>query len=366
MTVYNFCAGPATLPKEVMQKAQSELINWQDTGCSVMEMSHRSKEFIAVYENAVAALKKLMDIPDNYSVLFMQGGGRGQFAAVPMNLNQGNTANYVTTGQWSSDAVDEASKFMTANEQVCRVVKNGLSSVLPFDKWTVDESADFIHFCSNETVDGIEIFESPKALKVTRNVPVVCDMSSNILSRNINVTDYDIIYAGAQKNIGPSGLSIVIINNALLKRSPNNIPSLLNYRVTQEKESMFNTPPTFAIYLSKLVFEWLLENGGVDAIEKVNKEKAALLYKAIDESNLYENRVAKENRSLMNVTFYLKDESLNDEFLAAAKERGLVALKGHRSVGGMRASIYNAMPIEGVQALTEFMKEFELQQEGKK
>lgn len=364
MTVYNFCAGPATLPPEVMHKAQHEFINWQNTGCSVMEMSHRSKEFIAVYEDAVKSLKQLMDIPDNYSVLFMQGGGRGQFAAVPLNLNQGNSANYITTGQWSSDAVAEANKFMQADEQLCRVVDNGISSVLPFEQWKINHKADFIHFCSNETVDGIEIFESPKALKVTRDVPVVADMSSNILSRKIEVTDYDIIYAGAQKNIGPSGLSIVIINNALLKRSPDNIPSLLNYRVTQEKESMFNTPPTFAIYLAKLVFEWLLENGGVSTIEKINEQKANILYEAIDSSSLYENRVAPKNRSRMNVTFYLKDESLNDEFLSKAKQQGLVALKGHRSVGGIRASIYNAMPLEGVQTLVQFMQAFESQHKG--
>lgn len=359
MTVYNFCAGPATLPKDVMIKAQSELLNWQNTGCSVMEMSHRSPEFIAVYEEAVAALRTLMDIPETYSVLFMQGGGRGQFAAVPLNLSRGNIAHYITTGAWSADAVDEANKFTNAEEQVCRIKDADVWKVLPLSEWQTDSNADFIHYCPNETVDGIEIFESPKELKVTRNQVVVADMSSNILSRKIDVEDYDVIYAGAQKNIGPSGLSIVIVRNALLDRSPNNIPSLLNYRLTKEKDSMFNTPPTFAIYLSKLVFEWLLSNGGVEAIEKVNIQKSTLLYKTIDESSLFESRVHPNNRSRMNVTFYLTDESLEAEFLTQAKANGLVALKGHRSVGGIRASIYNAMPIEGVIALTEFMVQFE-------
>lgn len=359
MTVYNFCAGPATLPKDVMKKAQAEFLNWQETGCSVIEMSHRSSEFIDVYKSAVSGLKQLLNVPDNYSILFMQGGGRGQFAAVPMNLTLGNVGSYYTTGAWSADAVDEANKFIDAREQQCTVIENGLKRVKPMSDWSIPNKSDFLHYCPNETVDGIEIFESPNALRLNGNQVIVADMSSNILSRRINIEDYDLIYAGAQKNIGPSGMGIVIINNALLKRSPSNIPSLLNYKVTAEKESMFNTPPTFAIYLSKLVFDWLLSQGGVEKIEIENNKKAELLYRTIDNSRLYESRVHLENRSKMNVTFFLKNESLNETFLKEAKDNGLVALKGHRSVGGMRASIYNAMPYEGVEALSRFMKVFE-------
>lgn len=365
MTVYNFCAGPAMLPKEVMQKVQSELLDWQNTGCSVMEMSHRSPEFIEVYEQAVAGLKSLMKIPDDYSVLFMQGGGRGQFSSVPLNLKKNGKAHYVTTGLWSEDAVVEGNKFLTVEEQDCRVVVDGKTSILPLAEWNVSEDSDFIHYCLNETVDGIEIFESANQLLVTRDVPRVIDMSSNILSRVIDVKDYDLIYAGAQKNIGPSGMAIVIINNALLNRSSESVPTFLNYAITKAKDSMYNTPPTFAIYLSKLVFDWLQKNGGVEAIEQKNRDKAALLYQAIDNSELYENRVAEQNRSLMNVTFYLKDESLNQCFIDEAKANGIVAIEGHRSVGGMRASIYNAMPIEGVKALVEFMKTFELKHKTK-
>ena len=354
MSVYNFCAGPAMLPAEVMQQAQSEYINWNNTGCSVMELSHRSKEFIAVYEAAVASLRELLNIDDSYSVLFMHGGGRGQFAAVPMNLMNNGTASYFRTGSWSKSAVEEAQKFGSVEVQDIVTEENGLKSVTAMNKWQIATDASYMHYCPNETVDGIEIFEQPNF-----DVPVVADMSSNILSRNIDVNNYDLIYAGAQKNIGPSGLSIVIIKNELLARSPKNIPSIFNYQLTQAKDSMFNTPPTFAIYLAKLVFDWLKGKGGVTAIEQVNKQKAELLYQAIDGSSFYSNNIATHNRSRMNVPFFLADESLNEVFLKQAKDAGLLALKGHRIVGGMRASIYNAMPIEGVTTLTEFMKEFE-------
>lgn len=354
MSVYNFCAGPAMLPAEVMQQAQSEYLNWNNTGCSVMELSHRSKEFIEVYEQAIASLKQLLNIGDSHSVLFMHGGGRGQFAAVPMNLMNKGSADYFRTGSWSKSAVEEAEKFgqVRVHDIVSEI--DGQKSVLSMDQWNVDENASYLHYCPNETVDGIEIFEQPKFA-----IPTVADMSSNILSRQIDVNDYDVIYAGAQKNIGPSGLSIVIIKNELLSRSPSDIPSILNYQLTQAKDSMYNTPPTFAIYLAKLVFDWLQGKGGVSAIEQVNKQKADLLYQAIDSSGFYSNNVVKGNRSLMNVPFFLADDALNDVFLQQAKAAGLDALKGHRIVGGMRASIYNAMPIEGVQKLVEFMKEFE-------
>jgi phosphoserine aminotransferase len=354
MSVYNFCAGPAMLPQDVMAKAQAELINWNNTGCSVMELSHRSKEFIEVYETAISSIKQLLNLSDDYSVLFMHGGGRGQFSAVPLNLLNGGTANYVTTGSWSDSAVTEAKKFGNINQQNVVKVKDGIKSVLPMQEWALEGNEQYLHYCPNETVDGIEIFEQPKF-----DIPVVADMSSTILSRTMDINAYDVIYAGAQKNIGPSGLSIVIIKKDLLARSADSVPSIFNYKLTDAKDSMFNTPPTFAIYLAKLVFDWLLDKGGVQALEAVNKQKAELLYQAIDDSSFYSNNIDKANRSRMNVPFFLPDPELDKAFLSQAQENGLLALKGHRIVGGMRASIYNAMPLEGVIALVEFMKEFE-------
>ena len=342
------------LPQEVMKKAQAEFINWNNTGCSVMELSHRSKEYIEVYEQAIASVSKLLNLPDDYSVLLMHGGGRGQFSAVPMNLLNGGQANYITTGSWSNSAVDEAKKFGEIQQQNVVKLQDGIKTVDPMAQWNVGSQSQYIHYCPNETVDGIEIFEQPSF-----SVPVVADMSSTILSRKIDINNYDLIYAGAQKNIGPSGLSIVIIKKSLLAKSPNNIPSIFNYQLTDAKDSMFNTPPTYAIYLAKLVFDWLLAKGGVDAIEQQNIAKAELLYNAIDNSSFYSNTVAIDNRSRMNVPFYLANEDINDVFLNKAKDSGLLALKGHRIVGGMRASIYNAMPVSGVTALVDFMKEFE-------
>lgn len=355
MTVYNFCAGPAKLPDEVMVKAQQEFRDWNDTGCSVMELSHRSKEYLAVYDAAVASLKKLLNLSDDYSVLFMHGGGRGQFSAVPLNLLNGGTANYFQTGSWSKSAVAEAVKFGTIeNEVVTFTNGEGQTEVKPFSEWSTNKESAYVHYCPNETVDGIEIFEQPEF-----DAPVIADLSSTILSRQIDMSKYDLIYAGAQKNIGPSGVSVVIIKNELLERSSESIPAILNYKLTAENGSMFNTPPTYAIYLAKLVFDWLLERGGVEAQEKLNIEKAALLYDAIDSSDFYSNNVAPKNRSRMNIPFHLANPVLDKLFLEQAAEKNLVALKGHRIVGGMRASIYNAMPIEGVQALVDFMKEFE-------
>lgn len=354
MTVFNFCAGPAKLPDDVMIKAQQELRDWNNTGCSVMELSHRSKDFIAVYDAAIAGVKKLLNLPEDYSVLFMHGGGRGQFSAVPLNLLNGGKASYFTSGSWSSSAITEAKKFGEVSEQNVVVTQDNVKSVVPFSQWKTDSDNAYLHYCPNETVDGIEIFEQPDF-----DVPVVADMSSTIFSRQLDISKYDVIYAGAQKNIGPSGLTLVVIKNELLSRSSDAVPSIFNYQLTQAKDSMFNTPPTFAIYLAKLVFDWLLEQGGVSAIEKINVEKANLLYSAIDKSDFYSNNIAQNNRSRMNVPFFLADDALNTEFLTQAEKNGLVALKGHRIVGGMRASIYNAMPIAGVKALTEFMQEFE-------
>lgn len=355
MTIYNFCAGPAMLPVDVMKQAQQEFINWNNTGSSVMELSHRSKEYIAVYEQAVASLKQLLSLGDDYSVLFMHGGGRGQFSAVPLNLlGEGETAHYAQTGSWSKAAVKEASKFGSIENVEYVETIEGKKKVKDFSDWNVADNAAYLHYCPNETVDGIEIFEDPEF-----NVPVVADMSSTILSRKMDISKYDVIYAGAQKNIGPSGVSVVIVKKSLLAKSPDGIPCTQSYKITDEYDSMFNTPPTYAIYLAKLVFDWLIAKGGIEAQEKENIEKAEYLYKAIDESPFYSNNIAPSNRSRMNVPFFLANEELNEQFLAEAKEAGLMALKGHRMVGGMRASIYNAMPFEGVKALVDFMQEFE-------
>ncbi|MCL9782749.1 3-phosphoserine/phosphohydroxythreonine transaminase [Vibrio sp. S4M6] len=354
-TVFNFSAGPAGLPREVMQQAQSDMLDWNGLGTSVMEISHRSKEFIQVAEEAEQDLRDLLNIPDNYKVLFCHGGARGQFAAVPANLlGDASKATYIDGGYWAESAAKEAQKYCQADLFSAKCEKEGQVAILPAEQWKIAEDSAFVHFCPNETIDGIEINDLP-----TTDKPIVADMSSTILSREIDVSKYGVIYAGAQKNIGPSGLCIVIVRDDLLELAQDSLPSILNYKVAAEKDSMFNTPATFAWYLSGLVFKWLKRQGGVQAIEKVNREKAAILYRCIDESNFYKNNVHPDNRSIMNVPFTLAKPELDSEFLQLAKQKGLVSLKGHRAVGGMRASIYNAMPIEGVQALVDFMREFE-------
>ncbi|MCG9756562.1 3-phosphoserine/phosphohydroxythreonine transaminase [Shewanella insulae] len=354
---YNFCAGPAMLPQPVMQKAQEELLDWNGQGVSVMEVSHRSKEFIALTQQAEADIRELMNIPSNYHVLFMHGGGRGQFAAVVNNLlGEQGKALYLVDGSWSSSAVDEAKK-LAGDEMIdtLNIIEktHGVSHVVLPELSELEQEYRYLHYCPNETVDGIEIFE-----EINSPWPIVADMSSNIMSREIDVSRYGLIYAGAQKNIGPSGLSIVIVRDDLLEYPQLPQPSIMDYRLAVKHDSMFNTPPTFAWYLAAEVFKWLKVQGGVAEVAKTNARKAEMLYDFIDSCDFYENRVAKDNRSRMNVTFYLKDESLNEQFLAQAKAAGLVALKGHRSVGGMRASLYNAMPLTGVEALVSFMKDF--------
>ncbi|WP_104400767.1 3-phosphoserine/phosphohydroxythreonine transaminase [Vibrio penaeicida] len=355
--IYNFSAGPAGLPKAVMEKAQAEFINWNGIGTSVMEISHRSKEFIAVAEKAEQDLRDLLSIPNNYKVLFCHGGARAQFAAVPMNLLGDKTkADYVDAGYWAQSAVTEAKKYCQPRVIDAKTEVDGKVAVIPPFEWEIDENAAYVHFCPNETIDGVEITELPVTDK-----PIVADLSSTILSRKIDVSQYGVIYAGAQKNIGAAGICIVIVREDLLELASDALPSILNYKVLAEKDSMFNTPPTYAWYLSGLVFEWLKEQGGVEAIEQVNKEKADLLYNYIDASDFYRNQVHPNNRSRMNVPFQLAKPELDGKFLELAQEAGLQALKGHRAVGGMRASIYNAMPLEGVQALVEFMKQFEIE-----
>lgn len=356
-SVYNFCAGPAMLPKAVMAKASQEFIDWQGMGVSVMEISHRSKEFMTLAAAAESSLRELMKIPDNYRVLFMHGGGRGQFSAVVNNfLGNNGRAKYLVSGQWSKAAAEEAAKLAGADAiDVVDVISddNGVKSVvMPSFTGSADEYR-YLHYCPNETVDGIEIFED-----IDCPWPVVADMSSNILSRHIDVSRYGLIYAGAQKNIGPSGLAIVIVRDDLLQLPQLPQSSIMDYRLARDNDSMYNTPPTYAWYLAGEVFKWLEQTGGVDAMEQVNIAKAERLYQCIDSLDFYGNKVATANRSRMNVTFQLVDESLNETFLKEAEANGLVALKGHRIVGGMRASIYNAMPMEGVDALVSFMEEF--------
>jgi phosphoserine aminotransferase len=355
-TIYNFSAGPAVLPKPVLLKAQAEMLNWSNQGTSVMEVSHRGAPFIAVAQKAERDLRTLMKVPDNYKVLFLQGGGRGQFSSVPMNLAQrGDLSQHLVSGQWSQIAVSEAEKYMKAEVVAKTQSKDDRLWVPTQDSWEIDPKAAYFHYCPNETIDGIEINWVPKS----DSVPIVADMSSNILSKSIDVNNFGIIYASAQKNIGPSGLAVVIIREDLVGLARPDTPAVFDYQQQVNNDSMYNTPPTFAWYLAGLVFEWLLEQGGVEAIERVNKQKAQLLYECIDSSDFYSNKVADENRSKMNVSFQLADNRLDADFLLKAGDIGLQALKGHRFVGGMRASIYNAMPLEGVQALVEFMKEFE-------
>jgi phosphoserine aminotransferase len=355
MTIYNFSAGPAVLPKEVLQQAQAELLDWHGSGMSVMEMSHRGKEYMGIHAQAEADLRELMAIPKNYKVLFLQGGGHLQFSMIPLNLLRGKlSADYVNTGEWSKKAIAEAKKFSYVNVVADNTDKN-CTYVPAFDTWKLDKDAAYVHYTPNETIGGVEFDWIPN----TGEVPLVADMSSSILSRPIDVWKFGLIYAGAQKNIGPAGLTVVIVREDLLGHAPSGLPTMLDYKTHADNDSMYNTPPTYAIYMAGLVFQWLKNNGGVGAMERANIAKAELLYAAIDASNgFYHCPVDKADRSRMNVPFTLKDANLDGDFLKQADARGLLQLKGHRSVGGMRASIYNAMPLEGVQALVNFMNEF--------
>lgn len=354
--VYNFSSGPAMLPAEVLKQAQQELVDWQGLGTSVMEISHRGKEFIGVAEEAEKDLRDLLQIPSNYKVLFCHGGGRGQFAGVPLNLlGDKTTADYVDGGYWAASAVKEAKKYCTPNVIDAKVTVNGLRGLKPMREWQLSDNAAYLHYCPNETIDGIAIEETPDF----GDVVVAADFSSTILSRPLDISRYGVIYAGAQKNIGPAGLTLVIVREDLLGKAHVACPSVLDYTVLNDNDSMFNTPPTFAWYLAGLVFKWLKKQGGVAAVDQINQQKADLLYGVIDKSDFYRNDVAPANRSRMNVPFQLADSSLDKRFLEESFAAGLHALKGHRVVGGMRASIYNAMPLAGVQALTDFMVDFE-------
>jgi phosphoserine aminotransferase len=355
--VFNFSAGPAVLPKEVLQQAASEMLNWHGSGMSVMEMSHRGPEFISIYKQAEADLRELLNVPANYRVLFMQGGGLGQNAIVPLNLvgrkAQPATIDFVHTGSWSGKSIKEAARYAKVNV-AASAEANGFTSVPPQESWQLSGNAAYLHICTNETIDGVEYNFVPEV----GDTPIVADMSSHILSRAIDVSKYGAIFAGAQKNIGPAGLTLVIVRDDLLDCALPICPGVFNWRAVAEADSMLNTPPTYGIYIAGLVFAHLKRLGGVAEMERRNIEKARLLYEALDADDFYQNRVAPECRSRMNIPFYLRDESLNDQFLSGAKARGLLQLKGHKSVGGMRASIYNAMPIEGVQALVDYLNDF--------
>ena len=353
--VYNFSAGPAMLPQAVLEQAQAEMLDWNGSGMSVMEMSHRGKEYMSIAAKAEADLRTLLGVPDNYKVLFLQGGASIQFAAIPMNLLRSRTAaDYINTGAWSKKAIEEAGRY-------CTVGIAGSSEASKFTtvpaqaELTLNTNAAYLHYTPNETIQGIEFPYVPE----TGDVPLAADFSSTILSRPIDISRFGIIYAGAQKNIGPAGLTLVILREDLIKEPLAGTPSMLTYRTMVDGESMYNTPPTFGWYLAGLVFQWLKRNGGLTAMAKINERKAGLLYAAIDSSEFYANPVDPACRSWMNIPFTLADAALDADFLAGAKEAGLVTLKGHRSVGGMRASIYNAMPEEGVRALVDFMADFE-------
>jgi len=355
MRVFNFSAGPAVMPEDVLRTAAAEMLDWHGSGMSVMEMSHRGKEFISIYDKAQADLRGLLKIPANYKILFLQGGAIAENAIVPMNLLLGrSTADYVNTGEWSKKSIKEAKKYCTVNVAASSEDQN-FTYVPARETWELTREAAFVHVCTNETIGGVEYQWTPD----TGDVPLVADMSSHIMSRVIDVSGYGVIYGGAQKNMGPAGLTLVIVREDLLDRALPMTPTAFHWKEQAAADSMVNTPATYAIYVAGLVFEWLKGQGGVEAIERRNIAKARLLYDYLDGTSFYANPVRREDRSRMNVPFKLSDESLDEAFLKGAKERGMVQLKGHRSVGGMRASIYNAMPIEGVRTLVEYMQDFE-------
>jgi phosphoserine aminotransferase len=351
----NFSAGPALLPEEVLRQAADEMLDWHGSGMGVMEMSHRGKEFIQIHAEAEADLRELLAIPPNYKVLFLQGGAIAENAIIPMNMLRGHGgADYINTGEWSKKSIKEAGKYCKVNVAASSEDR-AFTYIPPRDTWKLSADAAYVHICSNETIGGLEYHWVPD----TVGVPLVADMSSHILSRPVDVAKYGLIYAGAQKNIGPAGLTLVIVRDDLIGKALPMTPSAFDYKQQAESDSMLNTPPTYSIYIAGLVFKWLKKQGGLAQIERHNIAKATLLYDYLDKSAFFVSPVAKADRSRMNVPFKLKDEALDGAFLKGAEERGMVQLKGHRAVGGMRASIYNAMPLDGVSQLVQYMKEFE-------
>ncbi len=353
--VYNFSAGPAMLPEAVLQQAQAELTDWHGAGSSVMELSHRSKEFLSVFAEAEQDVRDLLGVPDTYKVLFLQGGATGQFAAIPMNLLRGKTkADYILTGSWGKKAISEAKKYCEVNVAASPDSQK-FTTIPPFENWALSADAAYVHYTPNETIDGVEFHWVPE----TGDVPLVADFSSTILSRPIEVSRFGLIYAGAQKNIGPAGVTLVIVREDLIGNALSMTPGVFDYAQQAKAESMLNTPPTYTLYMAGLGFKWLKKQGGLSAMAERNERKAKKLYAAIDGSGFYRNPVDPPCRSWMNVPFVLADPELDAEFLAGAAQAGLTTLQGHRSVGGMRASIYNAMPEAGVDALIDYMTDFE-------
>jgi phosphoserine aminotransferase len=356
---WNFSAGPAAMPLEVLQRAAAEMTNWQGSGMGVMEMSHRGKEFIGIYEQAEADFRELLAVPKHFKILFMQGGGIAENAIVPLNLSRGGTVDFVLTGSWSQKSFKEAQRY--ANPVVAASTESdGFKSFPAAPTWKLSSQASYVHVCTNETIHGVECHELPDLKALGCDAPLVIDFSSHVLSRPVDWSKVGLAFGGAQKNIGPAGVTLVVVREDLLGHALPACPSAFDYRLVAQSDSMYNTPPTYGIYMAGLTFQWLKAQGGVDAMERRNIAKARLLYDFIDGSQLYVNRVAVADRSRMNVPFFLRDEGLNDAFLAAAKANGLLQLKGHKSVGGMRASIYNAIPLAGVKALVDFMRDFEL------
>ena len=352
--VYNFSAGPSMLPEEVLKKAQEEMVEYGNSGMSVMEMSHRSKDYQAIIDEAEALVRELMNVPDNYKVLFLQGGGSTQFAMIPLNLAKKNKkADYVITGQWAKKAAEQAEKYITVN-RVASSADKTFSYIPKLDKSAFSDDADYFYICYNNTIYGTRYTSLPDTDK-----PLIADISSCAMSEVIDVSKFGLLFAGAQKNLGPAGVTLVIVREDLIGDAMDITPIMLNYKTHADNGSMYNTPPTYAIYVLKLVLEWIKSKGGIAELQKINEAKAKILYDFLDNSKLFKGTVVPEDRSLMNAPFVTGNEEMDAKFIAAAKEAGFVNLKGHRTVGGMRASIYNAMPVEGVEKLVAFMKKFE-------
>ena len=361
---YNFSAGPAAIPAEVLEQAAAEMLDWHGSGMGVMEMSHRGKEFISIYEQAEADLRELLAVPANFKILFMQGGGLAENAIVPLNLSRAATVDFVVTGSWSQKSQKEALKYASESRIAASGQESGFTTLPAPSTWQLSEGASYVHLCSNETIHGVEFHELPDLQSLGSDAPLVIDFSSHVASRGVDWSRVGVAFGGAQKNLGPAGLTLVVVREDLLGHALPICPSAFDYKIVADNQSMYNTPPTWGIYMAGLTFQWLKrqrEGGltGIAAIEQRNIAKAELLYSAIDNSQFYVNKVAVNCRSRMNIPFFLRDESRNEAFLTGARERGLLQLKGHKSVGGMRASVYNAMPIEGVQALVDYMREFE-------
>ena len=361
---YNFSAGPAAIPAEVLEQAAAEMLDWHGSGMGVMEMSHRGKEFISIYEQAEADLRELLAVPANFKILFMQGGGLAENAIVPLNLSRAATVDFVVTGSWSQKSQKEALKYASESRIAASGQESGFTTLPAPSTWQLSKGASYVHLCSNETIHGVEFHELPDLQSLGSDAPLVIDFSSHVASRGVDWSRVGVAFGGAQKNLGPAGLTLVVVREDLLGNALPICPSAFDYKIVADNQSMYNTPPTWGIYMAGLTFQWLKrqrEGGlaGIAAIEQRNIAKAELLYSAIDNSQFYVNKVAVNCRSRMNIPFFLRDESRNEAFLTGARERGLLQLKGHKSVGGMRASLYNAMPLEGVQALVTYMREFE-------